>query len=104
MGTHPEDEEVVRRTAALARLSIDGPEAARLARDFGRILAAFRDLATLDVEGAAGMERGGGDDAPLRPDEPAPAPPSLGTELALRNAPAREDGFFRVPKTLGGRA
>jgi len=97
-----EEEDVVRRTAALARLSIGGDEAARLGRDFERILAAFRDLATLDLEGAKGMERAGGDEAGLRPDEPAPAPPTLGTELALRAAPEREDGFFRVPKTVGG--
>jgi aspartyl-tRNA(Asn)/glutamyl-tRNA(Gln) amidotransferase subunit C len=104
MHAQPEEEDLVRRTAALARLSIGGEEAARLGRDFERILAAFRDLATLDLAGAEGMERGGGDEAPLRPDEPAPAPPSLGAELVLRAAPQREDAFFGVPKTLGGRA
>jgi len=98
-----EEEDVVRRTAALARLSIDGDEAVRLGRDFERILAAFRDLATLDLTGAEGVERAGGDDAAPRADEPAGSPPVLGTELALRAAPEREDGFFRVPKTVGGR-
>lgn len=93
----------MRRTAALARLSLDDEEAVRLGRDFERILGAFRDLATLDLAGAEGMERGGGDEAELRADEPAPAPPTLGAELALRAAPEREDGFFRVPKTIGGR-
>jgi aspartyl-tRNA(Asn)/glutamyl-tRNA(Gln) amidotransferase subunit C len=103
MHAQPEEEDLVRRTAALARISIDGEEAARLGRDFERILAAFQHLATLDLEGAEGMERGGGDAARLRADEPAPAPPTLGAELTLRAAPEREDGFFRVPKTLGGR-
>ena len=87
-----EEEDVVRRTAALARLSIGGDEAARLGRDFERILAAFRDLATLDLAGAGSSGRRG-----------ASSPPTLGTELALRAAPERENGFFSVPKTVGGR-
>ncbi len=94
------DADPLARTALLARLSIGGEEAARLARDFERILASFRDLLEADIEGVEGVERAGGDAAEPRADEPAEP---LGAEPLLGVAPEREGAFFRVPKTIGGR-
>lgn len=93
------EEELVRRTAALAQLSIDADECAQLGRDFARILASFESLASLEVSGAAPMVRAGGEQAELRADEPAP---SLPLDAAMGAAPAREDDFYRVPRTVGG--
>jgi aspartyl/glutamyl-tRNA(Asn/Gln) amidotransferase C subunit len=96
-------EAIVLRTAALARLSIDAKEARGLARDFARILAAFRTLEEVDRAdaGAAPPPPRPTDAPPRRPDEPAPFP-DPGVLLAA--APDPEDGFFGVPKTLGGPA
>ncbi|MEM7308542.1 MAG: Asp-tRNA(Asn)/Glu-tRNA(Gln) amidotransferase subunit GatC [Planctomycetota bacterium] len=88
----------VRKTAALARLSIGDDEAERLGRDFTRILAAFQRLqdAPLPADGAAAADDAR---AELRADE---ARPSLAPDAALANAPEREGDFYRVPKTVGG--
>lgn len=95
------DIDVVLKIAALARLDIRGEEAARLSAQFARILEQFRVLETLDVTGVDPMI--GGLDATramnvLRRDEPRPG---LSAEDALRNAPARMEDFYRVPKTVG---
>jgi len=101
---------LVERTAALARLEVSAADAAGLARDFARILSAFRSLAD-----AAGAPAGGGDargaeegfaPAPrLRPDAPAPA---ADAHALLRAAPEAEiepvGGFLAVPKTVGDEA
>ncbi len=92
-------EELVRRTAALARLEVTDQEVARLAPQFARILAAFEALAEIDVAGAETMERAGRAEPMERADEERPA---LGCEAALGNAPRREGDYFSVPKTVGG--
>jgi len=91
--------ELVRRTAALARLEVTPEEVARLAPQFARILGAFETLAALDVAGATPMERAGRAEPRSRDDEERP---SRGAKAILRNAPAREGDYFSVPKTLGG--
>ncbi len=93
------DVETVRRTAALARLEITDEEAERLGPQFARILAAFRVLASLDVEGAEAMTHASGEESVLRADEERP---SLPVDAALSNAPRRVDDFYGVPKTIGG--
>lgn len=91
--------ETVRRIAALARLQVGDDEARALAGQFERILGQFRVLASLDV---SDVEEG---ESPIRPAEQRRADlprPSLPVEEALRNAPARVEDFYRVPKTVGG--
>ena len=91
--------ETVRRIAALARLEVDEAELRDLAAHFERILGHFQVLARLDV---TAVEASAG---PLalsdqrRKDEPRP---SLPAEELLRQAPARVEDFYRVPKTVGG--
>jgi len=97
MTDSPED--LVRRTAALARLEIDGEEARRLGGQFARILEAFQTLAELDDGGAATATGPTDGAAPRRPDE---ARPSLPVDAALANAPRRIEDFYGVPKTIGG--
>ncbi len=89
--------ETVRRTAHLARLALPEAELARHVPQFERILEAFQVLA--QFEGAAAI---GAEPAPLarvHPDEPRP---SLSPARALAGAPEVVEGFFAVPKTVGG--
>lgn len=98
------DVETVRRTAALARLSIDDDEARQLGAEFARILGAFRVLGELELEDA---DETAPDPAPagaapagaLRADEPRPSWPR---EVLLERAPDHTGEFYRVPKTVGG--
>lgn len=98
----------VYKVAELARLDIHEAEARALAAQFARTLEHFQVLAGLDVEGVEPMTAGtagtagtGGsrlgdvqrDDVPVAP---------LPLEKILANAPARVDGFYSVPKTVGG--
>ena len=90
------DLERLRRVASLARLELDPDEEARLAPELARILAAFEELARRAPPPASAPAE------PLprtRPDVPQP---SLRPEQFLPAAPASEDGFFLVPKTVGG--
>jgi aspartyl-tRNA(Asn)/glutamyl-tRNA(Gln) amidotransferase subunit C len=91
--------DVVRRIAALARLEVGEAEARELAQKFERILGQFQVLARLDVTGVEEAE------SPLRPADQRRADlprPSLALEQVLAQAPARVEGFYRVPKTVGG--
>lgn len=88
----------LRRVAALARLELEPAEEARLAPELARILAAFEELARRTPAPApapAPLEPA----ARTRPDVPQP---SLAPHEFLPGAPATEEGFFLVPKTIGG--
>lgn len=90
------DLETVRALAALARLELSDAELSLLHADLARILAHFEVLARheeptapLPFEGAARV----------RQDQPVP---SRIQEAILASAPEAEEGFFLVPKTVGG--
>ena len=85
----------LRRAAELARLELSDDELGELAPGFGRVLAAFEALREWPVEArldAASKPR-------RREDQPIP---SLERASLLERAPDPQDGFFGVPKTLGG--
>lgn len=101
------------KTAQLARLALEPAERAALAGQFARILQAFETLAELELAGVPEMNGAAG--GSLRLDSADSADPSasqglradelrasLAREQLLANAPARVDGFFEVPKTVGG--
>jgi aspartyl-tRNA(Asn)/glutamyl-tRNA(Gln) amidotransferase subunit C len=89
----------VERAAALARLELDADLRARMASDFGRILEAWTSLAGLDLEGVEPLLSPGVATEREREDRVLP---SLERTDLLAPAPQAEDGFFAVPKTLGG--
>src|SRR5688500_2491441 len=91
--------ETVDRVAALARLELPPGERPELARQFERILAAFRSLSELDVEGVEPMTSPVEASDVLREDAVRDFD---GRERLLANAPARQGDFFAVPKTVGG--
>jgi len=97
----PEDPlEILRKTAALARLDLDEAQAGALARDLEAILAHFRVLATVDV---AGVEPTAAATPSLRdvarPDVPRPG---LSADEALFGAPDRRGELYALPETLEG--
>ena len=83
--------------AKLARLGLTPDELLRLEPEFERILEAFAVLARHPLTARA--EEGTLPAVPAREDEPLP---SLARDLLLAAAPAAEDGFYSVPKTVGG--
>ena len=91
----------IRTAAALARLDITDEEAERLGPQFAAILAQFQGLAELDVDDVEPMTGTTSLADILRADEPRPSFPR---ERMLANAPDARDGFYGVPKTIGGDA
>jgi len=89
----------VERIAALAKLGFSPEEQARFTAEFNQMLAYFAQLDELDLAGVPPATHPLDSGAPLRADEVAP---SLTREEALRNAPAAHDGFFSVPRVIGG--
>jgi aspartyl-tRNA(Asn)/glutamyl-tRNA(Gln) amidotransferase subunit C len=94
--TEPE----VRRVAALANLELTDDEVVRLRADLDGILQHMDKLNEIDTTGLEPMSQVLFDDeetATLRPDVPHVP---LGPELALANAPASGQGYFKVPKVI----
>ena len=100
-----QDDDLVRSTARLARLSVEAEEARALAADFTAILASFRTAL-----GASPAPGNGSDSsalapaehaAPLRPDHAAS---STRAAAILAAAPDVADGHFRVPRAVGSAA
>ncbi|HEX8154376.1 MAG TPA: Asp-tRNA(Asn)/Glu-tRNA(Gln) amidotransferase subunit GatC [Thermoanaerobaculia bacterium] len=91
------DRTEARRIAGLAHLEMDDEALDRMAAEMTNILGYIDQLREVHVDGFAAEA----DPAPtpLREDEPCP---SIDSGLAARNAPAWSDGFFVVPKVIGG--
>lgn len=91
----------VERALRLARLGVEAAEREPFAREFERVLASFAELRSIDVTGVAPLHTPSGRVDALREDRHAS---SLDRESLLANAPDARDGFFGVPKTIGGDA
>lgn len=90
--------EQVEKVAQLARLSLTDEEIERFRGQLSGILGYIDKLRALDVSGVPPTTHAVQvTTTPLRPDEVGP---SLPTESALANAPAREGPFFLVPRIL----
>ncbi len=90
------DRDEARRVAELAHLEFDDAGLDRMASEMTKILTYIDQLREVD---ASGFEERDVTVTPLREDEPRP---SIEREQAARNAPAWRDGFFVVPKVIGG--
>jgi len=96
------DLDSVRTLARLARLELSEEELSRLAPELQRILGAFEVLARHVPRSTRGPSTEASAVPPLaRTREDVPLPSLDRTEL-LSAASEREDGFFSVPKTVGG--
>ncbi|MDI7247953.1 MAG: Asp-tRNA(Asn)/Glu-tRNA(Gln) amidotransferase subunit GatC [Bacillota bacterium] len=89
--------EDVDHVAMLARLEFDEAEKAGVARQLSRIVEYVEKLNELDTEDVSPTAHAVPLRNVLRNDE---VRPSLDPGEALRNAPDREGGFFRVPRIL----
>jgi len=87
--------EEVRQMALLARLALSEEEINSLARDLASILDHMQALREADVEGVSPMGGVSEHDAPLREDVVGADPLHLPLDEI---APAREEGFFIVPR------
>ncbi len=87
----------VEHLAHLAALEFTPEEKQKIATELERILEYVRQLEEVDTTGVEPLEHPGGPVQAMRPDEPQP---SLPVEEALRNAPDRQGGFFRVPRVI----
>ncbi len=91
------DREEARRIANLARLDLDDAALVRMAAEMTKILTYIDQLREVDVEGFE--EHAAAEATPFREDAPRP---SLERASVERNAPEWADGFFVVPKVIGG--
>lgn len=87
----------IKKVAHLARLKLTPEEESHLGRQVDQIVGFFEQLQAVDVSGIEPTAHA----FPLvnvtRPDE---VRPSLPHEEAMRNAPARSNGLFQVPKIV----
>jgi aspartyl-tRNA(Asn)/glutamyl-tRNA(Gln) amidotransferase subunit C len=93
----PSPEIDVKYVAHLARLALTPEEEQKIGHQLGNILGYIEKLKEVDVSGVEPTAHA----FPLvnvtRPDE---TQPSLSNEEALRNAPAKANGLFIVPKIV----
>ncbi|TCD47914.1 Asp-tRNA(Asn)/Glu-tRNA(Gln) amidotransferase subunit GatC [Chlorobium sp. N1] len=90
--------ENVEYIAQLARLSFTSDEAERMTQELNSILHYVEKLNEIDTEGVEPLSNIHDQKNVLRDDVESP---SIENAQALKNAPDRQDRFFRVPKVLG---
>lgn len=90
--------EVVAKVARLARLNLTAEELARTTDQLTDMLEHFRDIDKLDLADVVPMTQPHPLKNILRDDVVVPG---LDHHEVLDNAPAAEDGRFRVPPTIG---
>lgn len=96
--TDPISRPDVEHVARLARLALTDDEIEHLTRELGSILGHARDIEALELDGVPATAHPLPLENVLRADE---VRPSLDREEVLAQAPAAEDGRFRVPRILG---
>jgi len=87
----------VKYVAHLARLSLSPEEEQKIGAQLGNILGYIEKLKEVDVTGVEPTAHAFPLTNVARPDE---VRPSITNEEALRNAPARANGLFIVPKII----
>jgi aspartyl-tRNA(Asn)/glutamyl-tRNA(Gln) amidotransferase subunit C len=93
----PIDRAAVDHVARLARLDLSEEERARMGAELSHILEHAERIQALDLDGIEATSHSIPLKNVMRADE---VKPSLPQEEALRNAPAEEDGRFKVPRII----
>lgn len=91
------DRAAVDHVARLARLDLSDAERDRMSSELAKILEHAERIQVLDLDGVEPTAHAVPARNVMRPDETRP---SLSRDAALANAPAAEDGRFRVPRIL----
>ncbi len=89
--------EEVEHVATLARLALTPREVAAMAAELGKILSYIDTMRELDVSGIQPTAHAMDLICPLREDAPEE---SLSRDAAVSQAPAVENGLFKVPKII----
>jgi aspartyl-tRNA(Asn)/glutamyl-tRNA(Gln) amidotransferase subunit C len=93
----------VGKIAELARLELTNEETESFTEQLSSILGYIEKLNELDTSSVLPMSHcstaDGDTDYARRDDQVLP---SIGQDLATRNAPDAEAGYFKVPKVIGG--
>ncbi len=87
----------VEHIASLAKLRFSEAEKETLAAELSSILEYMEKLEQLDTDGVEPMSHPASLSNVMRDDE---VKTSLPVETALANAPAKQKGFFKVPKVI----
>lgn len=90
---------LVEKVAQLARLQLAPGEHEKFAKQFAGLLENFAKLQKLDTTGVEPMVYPFDLRNVLRHDEPSS---SVAKEDLLRNAPERQEDFYKVPKVIEG--
>lgn len=89
--------EVLQKIAHLARLELKPEKEAELKKDLEEILDWVEELNEVDTEGVEPLTNMSFEVNALREDKVGEV---LSREKGLKNAPAHDDQYFRVPKVL----
>ena len=87
----------VKRIAHLARIEISEQETGQALVQLNEIFRLIEQLQSVDTSGIEPMSHPLGGSQRLREDVTGALP---GRELLMRNAPARQDGLFLVPRVI----
>lgn len=93
-------EQEVRYVADLANLQLTDDEVRRFRHDLDEVLTHIDSLNELDTSGVEPMAQvlyEAAETATLREDREGP---TLGTAIAIENAPSAGAGYFKVPKVI----
>ncbi len=88
---------LVEKLARLSRLHFDDAEKAGIKKDLQQMIGFVEKLNELNLEGVSPLLHMGGEINVLRDDE---VKGSVSREEALKNAPAHDQQFFKVPKVI----
>lgn len=91
------DKETLYKVAHLARLNIKPDEEARLLHDMSEILTWVNKLEEVDTEGVEPLTHMTTEVNVMRADK---AEKLISREDAMKNAPKKDEKFFKVPKVL----
>ena len=89
--------EEVAHVALLSRLELSDDMAEKMADQLSRVLDYIAKLNELDTERVEPLSHPGALSNVFRDDAPKP---SLAVREALKNAPDKANGFFRVPRVI----
>ncbi|MBR6014077.1 MAG: Asp-tRNA(Asn)/Glu-tRNA(Gln) amidotransferase subunit GatC [Selenomonadaceae bacterium] len=87
----------IKTVASLSRLKIDENESAEVIEQLDKFLTYVENLQSIDTENIQPTTYALPMQNVFRKDE---VKESLDRELALSNAPLKEDGYFKVPRVL----
>ena len=90
-------EQDIKTVATLSRLNIGADEAPEVAAQLDKFLTYVENLQSIDTTNIEPTTYALPMQNVFRADE---VKPSLERELALSNAPLKEDGYFKVPRVL----